>query len=188
MKKLLIIFFALIGLTAKSQQYQMIDLLNGRFGVVYFDNNFLDYNIFIYTDTQEVEIRTNVFKLSLDTCDWNGTKFVAQDIENALSNPSAPSNHTISTDTTFQPNPLAASHIAINTMLVGSQGDNENITVSISDTQNGSFTVVSDDVLVISVQGVQDRNSITIPVPKGYWVKIQNNGSNATATYSRWDY
>lgn len=99
------------------------------------------------------------------------------------------SGNAITMGTAFQPNANSACHIAINASVTGALGLNETVTVAMSSTSGGTYTTVTTDVLLIGLLGLTlDRTVSSIPVPKGYWIKVTRSGSASSATYTKWDY
>lgn len=97
--------------------------------------------------------------------------------------PSAGNSFTMGT--AFQPNASSPCMIVVNCSLSGILGLLETITIQISSTQTGTYTTVATESLLIAVLGITvDRAIGTIPVPAGYWVKVNRSGSAATGTYT----
>lgn len=109
---------------------------------------------------------------------------------------SAPSfNNSITSGTAFQPNANSASAIIVSSSLTGSLvGVYGTSIISISSTQSGTYTNIGLGMsFFLNVLAVGDnRDSGTILVPKGYWVKVTNSttglGGALTSTYTRWDF
>lgn len=109
---------------------------------------------------------------------------------------SAPSfNNSITSGTAFQPNANSASAIVVSSSLTGSLvGVYGTSIISISSTQSGTYTNIGSGMsFFLNVLAVGDnRDSGTILVPKGYWVKVTNSttglGGALTSTYTRWDF
>lgn len=107
---------------------------------------------------------------------------------------SAPSaGNAITMGTAFRPRSTGSCFITVNSSLTGVLGLNETVTVATSPTQNGTYTNVATDVLLIGVLGLTlDRSIGTVPVPYdttngGHWVKVTRSGTAASATYTKWD-
>jgi hypothetical protein len=109
---------------------------------------------------------------------------------------SAPSfNNSITSGTAFQPNANSASAIIISSTLTGTLvGVYGTSIISISSTQSGTYTNIGSGMsFFLNVIAVGDnRDSGTILVPKGYWVKVTNSttglGGALTSTYTHWDF
>lgn len=103
-------------------------------------------------------------------------------------NISAPSvSNSIASGTAFQPRSGGSSMIAVNSSLSGVLGLTGTVTIAMCSTQNGTYTTVVSDGLVISILGlVADKSSGTIPVPAGWWAKVTYTGGT-TGNYTRWD-
>lgn len=96
--------------------------------------------------------------------------------------------NTVTMGTAFQPRSGGPCHIVINGSLSGIVGLLETITVATSTTQNGTYTNVTSDILLVSLLGqTVDRSIASFPIASGNWVKVTRSGSAATATFTKID-
>lgn len=103
----------------------------------------------------------------------------------ATMNYGAPSTgNAITSGTAFQPNSTGACNIVINGNMSGIVGLLSNVTIATCSTQNGTYTTVATDQLLITILSVAvDKTLSSIPVPAGYWVKVTaTNGGVFTYT------
>lgn len=101
--------------------------------------------------------------------------------------PSAGNAITVNTTgTAFQPRADGPCHIVVTASLAGILGVAETVTVQMSDASGGTYTTVSEDTLLLGALGSANR-SISLPVPSGWWVRVNRSGGAAAATYTRWN-
>lgn len=100
---------------------------------------------------------------------------------------------TLTSGTAFQPRAGGPCNIVINSSLgSGLAAVTGTIVIATSATQNGTYTTVTTDGLILSLLNTSlDRSSTTIPIPTGYWVKVTTTvvgvGATISSTYTRWD-
>lgn len=101
-------------------------------------------------------------------------------------------NISITSGTAFQPNSAVDSYILVSSALTGGIGVYGSSVISMCSTQSGTYTNIgSGNSFLIGIVAVADNKvSATIPVPKGYWVKVIDTavglGGGITSTYTRW--
>lgn len=108
-----------------------------------------------------------------------------------IGNPSA--GNSLTSGTAFQPRSGGPCNIVINSSLgSGLAAVTGTIVIAMSSTQNGTYTTVTTDGLILSLLNASlDRSSATIPVPTGWWIKVTSStvgvGATVTSTYTKWD-
>lgn len=110
----------------------------------------------------------------------------------SISAPTA--GNTLSSGVAFQPRPLGPCNINISSSLgSGLAAVTGTIVIATSPTQNGTYTTVTTDGVILSLLNSSlDRSSATIPVPSGHWVKVTYTtvglGATLAGTYTKWDF
>lgn len=104
-------------------------------------------------------------------------------------------NTAITSGTPFQPSATNASQIIVSSSLTGGiAGISGTTVIAMSATQNGTYTNIGNGIsfLLSALTLVDNRDSATIPVPAGYWVRVTNTsvgvGASLTSTYTRWNF
>lgn len=147
----------------------------------------INFNGHIYWDSLSgnVEIGNYNRILTIGTDGRMGVSKLSTIISTDFTAPSA--GNSITSGTAFQPNSSAASFVLVNSSLSGIVGVNGTITIATSATSGGTYTTVVSDAMVIALLGIGAKSAATIPVPKGYWVKVTLAGGTAPiSTYTKW--
>jgi hypothetical protein len=101
--------------------------------------------------------------------------------------------NTLTSGTAFQPRSGGPCNINVSSSIgSGLAAVTGTIVIAMSSTQNGTYTTVTTDGVILSLLSSSlDRSSATIPVPTGWWVKVTYTtvglGASLTGTYTKWD-